>query len=64
MNNVEQIEYKKDFMKISFEKDDDLPLGNILCIAGMIILVVFVYQEDNKHYKKVCLHKCVHEIVN
>ena len=64
MNNVEQIEYKKDFMKISFETDDDLPLGNILSIAGMVILVVFVYQEGNKYYKKVCLHKCVHEVVN
>ena len=65
MDNVEQIEYKKDFMKISFEADDDLPLGNILSIAGMVILVVvFVYQEGNKYYKKVCLHKCVHEVVN
>ena len=33
------IEYGKDFMKIRFESDDDLPLGNILSIPVFIISV-------------------------
>ena len=43
MNNVEQIEYKKDFMKISFETDDDLPLGNI--IMDQIVICLFIVQK-------------------
>ena len=29
-NGGKPMEYKKDFLKIRFESDDDLPLGNIL----------------------------------
>ena len=37
------IEYKKDFMKIKFESDDDLPLGKTLSIPVCIITVKFVF---------------------
>ena len=30
INDDEAIKYRKDFMKISFESDDDLPLGKII----------------------------------
>ena len=30
MNDDEAIKYRKDFMKIRFESDDDLPLGKII----------------------------------
>ena len=48
-------------MKIRLESDDNLPLGKILIILGMIIVVL---QEDSKYYPQVCLHKCVYEYVN
>ena len=37
ISGVEPIEYKKDFMKIRFESDDDLPLGKILNIPVCIV---------------------------
>ena len=47
-------------MKISFESDDDLLLGKILSIPGMIMVVRSFLQEDNKYYPQVYLHECVY----
>ena len=56
-----QIEYGKDFIKIRFESDDDLPLGKILSIPECIIAVRSVFQEDNNYYPQVYLHECFYE---
>ena len=56
INGGEPIEYKKDFTKVRFEPDDDLPLGKILSIPSMIIVTRSVFQEGNKYYPQVCLH--------
>ena len=56
-----QIEYGKDFIKIRFESDDDLPLGKILSIPECIIAVRSVFQEDNNYYPQVYLHECLYE---
>ena len=40
-------------MRIGFESDDDLPLGKILSIPGIMIVVRYVFQEDNKYYPRV-----------
>ena len=37
INGGKPIEYGRDFMKIRFESDDDLPLGKILSIPMCII---------------------------
>ena len=64
INGGEPNEYKIDFMKIKFESDDDLPLGKILSILGMVILVRSVLQEDSKYYLQVCLLECMYESVD
>ena len=33
INGGESIEYKKDFMRIGFESDEDLPLGKVLIFS-------------------------------
>ena len=55
------IEHKKDFMKIRFESDDDLPLGKILNIPVCVIIVRSVFQEHNDYYPQVYLHGCLYE---
>ena len=42
------IKYKKDFMKIKFESDDNLPLGKILNIF---------FSKNNNYYPKDFLHE-------
>ena len=64
INGGKPIKYEKDLTKIEFETGGDLPLGKVLSIAHMIIVTRSVFQEDNKYYLQVYLHKCVYEFVN
>ena len=51
INDDEPIKYRKDFMKIRFESDDDLPLGKTFNIVDMIIVLASVLEKKNgKHY--------------
>ena len=59
----EPITYKKDFMKITFESDEDLPLGKILNIPILTIVTRTVFQEDNKYYPQVYFHECLYKFV-
>ena len=55
------MKYEKDFMKIKFESNDDLPLGKILNISVSIIIVRSVFEKDGKYYPQVLLHECLYE---
>ena len=43
-------EYGKDFMKIKFNLDDNLPLKKMVKRHNLTIVVRSVFQEDNKYY--------------
>ena len=58
------IKHGRDFLKIRFESNDDLPLGKILSIPVCIIAVASVFQENNNYYPQVFLHECLYEFVN
>ena len=45
----EPIEYRKDFMKIKFESDDELHLGKIFIILD-IIVTASVLENNGKYY--------------
>ena len=49
----EVIKYSKDFNKIKFESDDDLPLGKIINIPVCVIVIRGVFEENNKYYPQV-----------
>ena len=55
------IKYSKDFMKIKFESDDDLPLGKTINIPLCVIIVKGVFEEDSKYYPQVLLRECFYE---
>ena len=44
------IKCKKEFMKINFESDYDLPLGKIINIPVRIITVRSVFEENKNYY--------------
>ena len=50
VNFVEAGEYEKDFMKIRFDLDDNLPLNRILKLNNLTIVVISVFKEDAKYY--------------
>ena len=49
---MKPIKYKKVFMKIKFESDEDLPLGKVLSVPVMVI-TRSVFGEDSKYYPQV-----------
>ena len=62
INDGEPVTYRKDFMKIRFESDDDLPLGKTLNILSIIIFALSVFEKDGKDYPQVYLHECLYDL--
>ena len=48
-------EYEKDFIKIKFNSDDNLPSNKMLKLHNLTSIVIFVFQEDNKVFLDECL---------
>ena len=49
-------------MKIKFESDNDLPLGNTLNIVDMIIVVASVLEKNGKYYPQIFFHECAYKL--
>ena len=59
-NKIEEVssgecDYEKDYMKIKFNSDDDLPLSKPLKVHSMTIIIRSVFEEDGKLYAQVFL---------
>ena len=52
----------KDFIKIKFNSDDNLPLNKTLKIHNMTVVIRSVFQEDDKYYSQVFLDVCLHKL--
>ena len=46
--NSDECDYEKDYMKIKFNSDDDLPLNKPLKFHLMIMTIRSVFEEDGK----------------
>ena len=53
--NVSDCDYEKDFMKIKFNSDEDLPSNKPLKFHAMTIIIRSVFEEDGKLYPQVFL---------
>ena len=53
INDDEPIEYRKNFMKIKFELDNDLPLGKTCNILAMIIVPASPLEKNGKYYPQI-----------
>ena len=54
--------YAKDFMKIRFESNDDLPLSKPLKIHPLTLTIRCVYNENNTYYPQIFLDDCLYEL--
>ena len=55
-------EYCKDFMKIKFDIDYNLPLNKLLKLCMLTIIVTSVFEEDGKFYPQISLDECLYEL--
>ena len=58
----DKYDYEKDYMKIKFNCDDDLPLNKPLKFHNMTIIITSVFQEDGKLYPQVFLDDTLYEL--
>ena len=62
INDDEPIKYRKDFMKIKFESDDDLPLGKTFNITDIIIVAASVLEKNGIYYPQIFLRECAYRL--
>ena len=58
----DECDYEKDYMKIKFNSDDELPLSKPLKFHLMTITIRFVFEEDAKLYPQVFLDDTLYEL--
>ena len=61
--NGDECDYGKDYMKIKFNSDDDLPLNKLLKFHIMTIIIRCVFSEDGKVYPQFFLYDTLFELV-
>ena len=63
INGSKENDYGKDYMKIKFNSDDDLPLNKLLKFHLMTIIIRCVFSEDGKLYPQLFLDDTLYELV-
>ena len=66
-NKIEEVssgecDYEKDYMKIKFNSDDNLPLNKLLKFHLMTITIRSAFEEDGKLYPQVFLDDALYEL--
>ena len=60
--DVDWLEYSKQYMKIRFRSDDNLPLNKSLKLYNMTVTIRCVFSEDNELYPQVFLDDDLYEL--
>ena len=63
INNDSVIEYGKDYAKIKFDSDDNLPLNKVLKFNGVIIIIRSVFEKDGKYYTQIFLDDALSRLI-
>ena len=66
-NKIEEVssdecDFEKDYMKINFNSDDNLPLNKPLKFHNIAITIRSVFEEDGKLYPQVFLDDTLYEL--
>ena len=61
INDKKVTKYCKDFMKIGFKTNDDLPSSKIINIPVCVVIASSIFKEDNAYHPQFLLHDCVYE---
>ena len=62
INGDKENDYGKDYMKIKFNSDDDLPLNKPLKFHNMTITIRSIFEEDGKLYPQLFLDDTLYEL--
>ena len=54
--------YDKDFMKIKFNSDGNIPLNKQLNVPTIGVIIRNTFEKDGKYYPQTFLEECVYEV--
>ena len=57
-----EYDYEKDYMKIKFNSDNDLPSNKQLKFHNMTIIIRSIFEEDGKLYQQVFLDDTLYKL--
>ena len=63
INGGKKVEYGKDFKKIRFESNGDLPMNKPVKLHLLAIIIRSVFSEDGKFYPQLFLDDALYELV-
>ena len=63
INGGERVEYGKDFIKIRFESNDDLPMNEPIKLRLVTKIITSVFSEGGKFYPHLFLDDALYELV-
>ena len=55
-------EYDKDYMKIKFSSDDDIPLNKILYCLTITVIIRCLFEKNGIYYPQVYLDECLYQV--
>ena len=55
INNGLEREYDKDYMKIKFDSDDDLPLNKVMKFYDLTFIIRSIFEKNGKQYPQIFL---------
>ena len=62
INNNKLGEYDKDYMKIKFNSNDDIPLNKQVNFPTITIIIRNIFEKDSKYYPQTFLDECLYEV--
>ena len=60
--NDKPSEYEKDYIKIRFNSDGNLPLNKTLKLHNITVVIRSVFEKDGKYCPQVFLDDCLYEL--
>ena len=55
-------EYDKDYMKIKFNSDYDIPLNNVLNFPAITVIIRNIFEKDGKYYPQSFSDECLYKV--
>ena len=62
INGGEKIEYRKDFKKIRFESNDNLPLNKPIKLRLLTIIIKPIFSENGRFYPRLFLDEALYQL--
>ena len=54
--------YDRDYMKIKFNSNDDIPVNKHLNVLTVIFIIRNIFEKEGKYYPQSFLDECLYEV--